>query len=33
MQKMPMQYICRGAYLGSFTDTFGINWMLNDQKK
>lgn len=31
--EMPMQDMFWGAYFGSFTDKFGINWMLNYQKK
>ena len=30
---MPMQDMFWGAYFGSFTDQFGINWMVNYQNK
>lgn len=30
---MPLQDMFWGAYYGSFTDKFGINWMLNFQQK
>jgi PhnB protein len=28
---MPIQDMFWGAYYGSFTDKFGINWMINFQ--
>lgn len=28
---MPLQDMFWGAYFGSFTDKFGINWMVNHQ--
>jgi uncharacterized protein YndB with AHSA1/START domain/uncharacterized glyoxalase superfamily protein PhnB len=31
--EMPMQDMFFGAYFGSFTDKFGINWMINYQTK
>jgi PhnB protein len=31
--EMPIQDMFWGAYFGSFTDKFGINWMINYQKK
>lgn len=31
--EMPIQDMFWGAYFGSFTDKFGINWMVNYQKK
>lgn len=30
---MPLQDMFWGAYFGSFTDKFGINWMVNHQPK
>lgn len=30
---MPMQDMFWGAYFGSFTDKYGINWMVNFQTK
>lgn len=30
---MPLQDMFWGAYFGSFTDKFGINWMINHQNK
>lgn len=30
--EMPIQEMFWGAYFGSFTDKFGINWMINYQK-
>jgi PhnB protein len=30
---MPLQDMFFGAYYGSFTDKFGINWMLHFQNK
>lgn len=30
---MPLQDMFWGAYFGSFTDKYGINWMVNHQKK
>lgn len=30
--EMPLQDMFWGAYYGSFTDTFGINWMINFQQ-
>ena len=31
--EMPMQQMFWGAYFGSLTDQFGINWMINCNKK
>ena len=31
--EMPMQDMFWGAYFGSFTDRFGISWMINFQKE
>lgn len=31
--KMPIQDMFWGAYYGSFTDKYGVNWMINYQKK
>jgi len=31
--EMPMQDMFWGAYYGSFTDKFGVNWMINYQEK
>lgn len=31
--EMPMQQMFWGAYFGSFTDQFGINWMVNCNTK
>jgi PhnB protein len=31
--EMPMQDMFFGAYFGSFTDKFGINWMINVNNK
>lgn len=31
--QMPLQDMFWGAYYGSFTDKFGINWMINYQKR
>lgn len=31
--EMPIQDMFWGAYYGSFTDKFGINWMINYQEK
>ncbi|HEY0769268.1 MAG TPA: VOC family protein, partial [Sphingobacteriaceae bacterium] len=31
--QMPIQDMFWGAYYGSFTDKFGINWMINYQSK
>ena len=30
--EMPMQDMFWGAYYGSFTDTFGVQWMVNYSK-
>ena len=30
--EMPIQDMFWGAYFGSFTDKFGINWMVNYQQ-
>ncbi|MBA4146128.1 MAG: hypothetical protein C0523_10210, partial [Cytophaga sp.] len=30
---MPLQDMFWGAYFGSFTDRYGINWMVNFQNK
>ena len=31
--EMPIQDMFWGAYFGSFRDKFGINWVINYQKK
>lgn len=31
--EMPIQDMFWGAFFGSFTDKYGINWMINFQRK
>jgi PhnB protein len=31
--EMPMQEMFWGAYFGSFTDKFGVQWMVNTEAK